>query len=1157
MAPAVELATGYVSLAVSTRGLGKGVAREFAGIERQADATGKRSGKRLGVGLAGALKAGGLVTGVAGIVKGFGAAVGSAGKFEKSMRLVGVTTKVGSGELKSLTQTAIEMGAKTSFSAQGASDAMVSLAKGGLKAAEIQGGALEQTLTLATAGGLELGDAADYMVSGLRAFGLEAKDSGRVAAALAGGANASTASVESMGLALAQVAAQANTAGLSIEDTTAGIAALANNGIQGSDAGTSLKVMLQRLVPQTDKAKGSMEELGLITKDGSNQFFDAQGNMKSLTQVAGLLQTALKDQTKEQKINTLYRLFGSDATRAASILTKEGAAGLAEYTKATSDQNAAQSLAANATQGFAGAMERFKGSVETVGIQLGTLLLPYLTKLLNFVSGTAIPGMTAFAGVLSKHRDLIGALAAGIGAVAGPILLMIGAFKVAALVARAWAAAQVLLNIALTANPIGLVVIALAGLVAGLVYAWKHSETFRNVVLSVWGAVKTAVLAVVNWLVTNVPAAWHKITTAVSTVVSVVASVLKKAFNLWTLPLRLVMAAILTLMVLGWMAIRKPVIAAFNFIKDRIIVPVWRAIINRFQTSMSIIRSAWTRFWSLVRSGASIMWNFVYRNIILPVWNRIRAVWTSASTAVRGTWTRFWNAIKTTASTVFNLVKKTISSVLTQIRDRFRSGVDAIGKAWDKLKAKAASPIRFVIKTVLNDGLIAAFNTIAHALKLDRLPDVKVPKAFAAASGGVLPGYTPGRDVHRFYSPTGGIMDLSGGEGIARPEIVRAVGKKRWDRMNREAAHGRISRAAGYLGGFFLGGTAPVSGSARRHRGYPWARWAGDFSAGMGTPVHAWNPGTVAAVKYWNYSYGRHVRVNHPGNQQTLYAHLQRAIVRVGQSVRQNQVLGYSDSTGNSTGPHLHFELKGGHGVLGGKNGSGAVQAVVDYVAKLKDKFKGPLAKLAGLGKNPWVMMLRKAGTKLADGMIEKVKKAMATLTTSGAFTSAGGGSNRAIGRRMMLQRWAASQWPALNSLWTRESGWRTTARNPSSGAYGIPQSLPASKMASAGADWRTNPATQVEWGLGYIASRYGSPSKAWAHSQRTGWYDKGGILEPGWTLAYNGTGKQERVVPPGSSADGGITINGGVHGYSAEDVAEAILKRQRRERALRPVFAA
>ncbi len=80
-------------------------------------------------------------------------------------------------------------------------------------------------------------------------------------------------------------------------------------------------------------------------------------------------------------------------------------------------------------------------------------------------------------------------------------------------------------------------------------------------------------------------------------------------------------------------------------------------------------------------------------------------------------------------------------------------------------------------------------------------------------------------------------------------------------------------------------------------------------------------------------------------------------------------------------------------------------------------------------------------------------------------------------------------QFGCLDSLFNRESGWSSSATNPSSGAYGIPQALPGSKMASAGSDWRTNPYTQVRWGVSYIKSRYGTPCNAWAHSQGTGWY--------------------------------------------------------------------
>lgn len=99
-------------------------------------------------------------------------------------------------------------------------------------------------------------------------------------------------------------------------------------------------------------------------------------------------------------------------------------------------------------------------------------------------------------------------------------------------------------------------------------------------------------------------------------------------------------------------------------------------------------------------------------------------------------------------------------------------------------------------------------------------------------------------------------------------------------------------------------------------------------------------------------------------------------------------------------------------------------------------------------------------------------------------------GSNRALGYQMLLDfGFPEGQWRFLDALWHRESGWNHLAENPTSGAYGIPQSLPARKMAVAGKDWRTSPETQIRWGLAYIAARYRSPERAWAHSERVGWY--------------------------------------------------------------------
>ncbi|MFC7503949.1 lytic transglycosylase domain-containing protein [Nocardioides sp. GCM10030258] len=99
-------------------------------------------------------------------------------------------------------------------------------------------------------------------------------------------------------------------------------------------------------------------------------------------------------------------------------------------------------------------------------------------------------------------------------------------------------------------------------------------------------------------------------------------------------------------------------------------------------------------------------------------------------------------------------------------------------------------------------------------------------------------------------------------------------------------------------------------------------------------------------------------------------------------------------------------------------------------------------------------------------------------------------GSNRALGYQLMIEfGFPEDQWPYLDALWHRESGWNQFADNPTSSAYGIPQSLPGTKMAVVGADWQTNPETQIRWGLAYIAARYGNAQRAWAHSERVGWY--------------------------------------------------------------------
>jgi hypothetical protein len=158
----------------------------------------------------------------------------------------------------------------------------------------------------------------------------------------------------------------------------------------------------------------------------------------------------------------------------------------------------------------------------------------------------------------------------------------------------------------------------------------------------------------------------------------------------------------------------------------------------------------------------------------------------------------------------------------------------------------------------------------------------------------------------------------------------------------------------------------------------------------------------------------------------------------------------------------------------------------------------GPLPAGAAISRNPAVPAGQQLKAIAAHQKADRLRKAALRKARADrlarerrATRSRMTGDPRAIARAMAEQKygWGAGQFACLNSLWIQESQWNTQASNSSSGAYGIPQALPGSKMAAFGSDWRTNPATQIAWGLNYINGRYGSPCSAWNTAQSQGWY--------------------------------------------------------------------
>lgn len=313
-----------------------------------------------------------------------GGAITKSADFEARMSSIKAVTGSSAETMKQFHDAAIKAGADTAFSATEAADAIEELAKAGVSTKDILNGGLTGALNLATAGELDLKEAAEIASTALNAFKRDNLSVVDAANQLAGAANASATDVHELKYGLSAVAPVASGLGLSFKDTTNALAVFAQNGLKGSDAGTSLKTMLMNLQPQTKAQANMMRELGIITEDGSNRFFTAEGKIKSFAEVSQVLKESLSGLTEQQQQQALKTMFGTDAVRAATIAMNEGADGAnkmqAEISKVTAAQVAAEKL-----NNLKGAIEGLSGSFETLQIKLGESVLPLFTTIVKYV----------------------------------------------------------------------------------------------------------------------------------------------------------------------------------------------------------------------------------------------------------------------------------------------------------------------------------------------------------------------------------------------------------------------------------------------------------------------------------------------------------------------------------------------------------------------------------------------------------------------------------------------------------------------------------------------------------------------------------------------------------------------------------------------------
>ncbi|XIG78299.1 hypothetical protein C1N81_37115 [Streptomyces sp. SGAir0957] len=764
---------------------------------------------------------------------------------------------------------------------------------------------------------------------------------------------------------------------------------------------------------------------------------------------------------------------------------------------------------------------------------------PKLASALGKVAGAFFDIGKALAPLSGPVLDVIGAIAEGISVVATNAPWLIEMIWGIIVVTRIWTAAMWLLNIAMDANPIGLVIAAIVALIAIVVIAWNKFPWFRDVVKETWAQIQV----VTSWLWETVLKPFFEWWSG--NVVWFYDNILKPYFGY----MQEAYGALGTVVTWLWTTILKPYFGA--------LIDIWKKIA---ETLGWLWQNVWAPIFGFLGDIIAYWWRNVgkrYFGFLIDILKDVGGIFK---------WL-YDKAVKPVMDAMAILIPRVYDQHIKPAFDKLKRGLELVSlafktakeateKHWKRIANITATPINFVIQDVYGKGLKVVWDKVAGAVGMDPLPAPPKPIKFLEAGGTVGDGWGVAAPMKtnrptaivgegnprypEYVIPTdpkyrsralalhqaagtqllegGGILGKlkdtfgkafswgqAGADMVANPgstwdklmtPVVNSIapgvaGSGDWGKMVGKAPRKWISSARDtlisaaksmFVGDFSYGGlwTKPINAPFGTPFGKAGKMWSSghhtglDFPAAVGTAVRAVMDGQVLNTSSSG-PYGNHILVQHSAGLQSLYAHLSSIMTKVGDKVKQGEVIGRSGATGNVSGPHLHLEAR-----LGGR--------AVD-----------PMKFLTGGG----------GGNATAVGSAQKYAKSI--LKNYG---------------------WGQGEFGPLKKLWEGESNWNYQARNPSSGAFGIPQALPAAKMASAGADWRTNPATQIRWGLSYIKNRpdYGSPSAAYSKwlSRSPHWYDDGGYLPPGLSLVANGTGSPEPVFTGSQWSDIRAAKSGG-----------------------------
>lgn len=670
--------------------------------------------------------AGKKMMGITTIIGGVGiAAVKTAADFDSAMSQVAAVSGATGDDFDALRDKAREMGAKTKFSATEAAEAMNYMAMAGWKTGDMLDG-IEGVMNLAAASGEDLATTSDIVTDSLTAFGLTAKDSGHFADILAAASSNANTNVSMMGETFKYCAPIAGALGFSAEDTAEAIGLMANAGIKSTQAGTALRTIMNNL---SGDIKISGKAIGDVTIATTN----ADGSMRSLSDILGDCRTAFGNLTESEKAQTAESLVGKNAMSGFLALMNAAPADVDKLSGAIANcDGVSEKMATTMQDNLAGQLTILKSQLQELAISFGDILMPAIRSIVSKLQGF-VDKLNGMDEGTKRTIVTIALLVASIG----PLLIIIGTtiskigvamqgfVKLANGVSKLKVAIQggtgVLgkLGAALVgvSAPVLAVVAVIAVLVAAFVHLWRTNEGFRDAIIGTWTRIKDTISGFCQGIVDRLNALGFQFTDIVD--------VLKTVWD-------------------GFCQILAPIFeGVFNHIAN-ILSTVTGVITGILDVFIGIFTGNWSQAWTGVKEIFSSIWNGIssfFTNILNVIkgvadvvlgwfgtsWNE---VWTNIKTFFEGIWngivsffTGIWETIKNIVQTGIMLIGSILEAAVDIITLPFRfiweNCKEIIIAVWDAIKSKVTTVINAVasvISTVMN-AIKTVFTTVWNAIK--------------------------------------------------------------------------------------------------------------------------------------------------------------------------------------------------------------------------------------------------------------------------------------------------------------------------------------------------------------------------------------------------------------------------------------------------------